>query len=271
MPRRLKRKASLPPFSAANPGVGVEVRVELSNDGETWEEEVNAVASLAAVLEAHGIAFKGEDEYLELENGLIVRPQFFQLQPQDDGSVQSSTTIEVNHPTLCPAGVFEYQHAMGSSLEESLQRGFSGWANTDLPVLMDALRDEPEDCATMIVEYPAEGSMPARKRQIILGPPMHAAARKDVKSSDEEHPFCPCCLLTNCFDAFEEHIKGNTFFGVRLYASRGTEGLGESDCRINGEDFADGAAALLKYIETWPDRGFELRKQFVAIRTLPDS
>jgi hypothetical protein len=26
---------------------------------------------------------------------------------------------------------------------------------------------------------------------------------------------------------------------------------------------------LLKYVATWPDRGFEYRKQFVAFRTLP--
>jgi len=26
----------------------------------------------------------------------------------------------------------------------------------------------------------------------------------------------------------------------------------------------------MKYAATWPDRGFEFRKQFVAIRTLPD-
>jgi hypothetical protein len=247
MPRWLKRKRAMPPFSAENPGVGAQFRVAFSDAERTWEEEVNAVASLATVLKARGIPFKREDEWLELENGLIVRPQFFQLQPRDDGSVQSSTTIEINHPTLCEEGVFEYQHSLGSSLEESMQKGFAGWADTDLPVFMDALNEEFEHCAAMVVEYPAEGSKPARKRQMVLGPPMHAAAH---------------------FEAFEEHIKGDSFYGIRLFASRDQDGRVEADCRVNGIDFPAGEAALLKYAETWPDRGFEMRKQFVAIRTL---
>jgi hypothetical protein len=265
-----KRKRSVPPFSAENPGVGVQLQVEFSDDEETWEEEVSALDSLATVLEARGISFERTDELLELADGLIVRPQFFQLNPRDDGSVQTSTTIEINHPTLCADGMFEYQHSIGETLDESLQRGFAGWADTDLPVFLDALREQPEDCSSMMMEYPAEGSMPARKRQILFGPPTQTAARQQQEPADEEHSFCPCCLLTNCLDAFEEQLKSDSFHGVRLFASRNSEGLAEADCRINGVDFPAGAAALLKYVATWPGKGFEMRKQFVAIRTLSE-
>ena len=49
---------------------------------------------------------------------------------------------------------------------------------------------------------------------------------------------------------------------------RNAEGSAEADCRVNGVDWPAGKAALLKYVATWPERGFEYRKQFVAIRTL---
>ena len=56
--------------------------------------------------------------------------------------------------------------------------------------------------------------------------------------------------------------------GIRLFATRNAEGVTQADCRINGIDWPPGVAALLKYVATWPDRGLEYRKQFVAIRTL---
>jgi len=49
--------------------------------------------------------------------------------------------------------------------------------------------------------------------------------------------------------------------------SRDTEGHIEADCRVNGVDRPEGAAALMRYAKTWPDRGFEYRKQYVGIQT----
>ena len=46
-----------------------------------------------------------------------------------------------------------------------------------------------------------------------------------------------------------------------------TEGRIEADCRVNGVDRPEGAAALVRYAQTWPDRGFEYRKQYVCIQT----
>lgn len=212
--------------------------------------------------------FARKDGRLEFDNGLVVRPQFVKVRPRDDGSVGTTTTIEVNHRALCPFGTFEYQHSVGTSVEDALRKGFAGWVDTDLPVFTDALRPKAEICTEMIATVPASGSLPERRRQVLFGPPLHGAS-KEVFEAGEAHNFCPCCLLTNCFDAFQGQLHGHEFYAIRLFASRNLQGGAEADCRINGVDWAPGRAALLKYIASWPDRGFEYRKQLVAIRDLP--
>lgn len=266
--RWLKRSAPLPPFSAANPGQGAWVRTGFSNSERTWSEEASACDALAAALAKLGIAFERGKDRLDLPNGLIARPQFVALFPQDDGWVRTQTTIEINHATLCPAGTFEFQHAVGATLAESMQSGFESWAEADLPVFFDALRDKLERCTAMTKEFPAPPSRPARRRQVLLGPPVHRVAR-EVAEAGGQHDFCPCCLFTNSIGAFMEHFEADEFCGLRLFASRDAQGTIDADCRVNGIDFPAGREALIRYAARWPDRGFEFRKQFVAIRTLP--
>jgi hypothetical protein len=112
----LNRKPALPPFSKSNPGQGTSFRVGFSNADRSWEDQADVLVMLAAVLESRGIEFERKKERLEFENGLIARPQFVELQPRDDGSVRTATTVELNHPELCPLGTFEYQHSIGSTL-----------------------------------------------------------------------------------------------------------------------------------------------------------
>jgi hypothetical protein len=264
------RASIAPPFSQANPGQGTTVRATLSSEEGSRQEEADLLAVLASVLEPRGVKFVRVQNGLALENGLLLRPQFVQVHPGDDAGVCTTSTIEVNHPLLCAAGTFEYQHAIGSTLRDALEQGFVGWADTDLPVFMDALRVKLEECTGLELEE-GEGAgttSTPRKRQIILGPPLHAVARA-ASEPDPEHEFCPCCLLTNCLEAFQEPIEGDDFCGLRLFASRDANGVAQADCRINGVDWPAGVTALLKYVATWPERGFEYRKQFVAIRTLP--
>ena len=51
---------------------------------------------------------------------------------------------------------------------------------------------------------------------------------------------------------------------------RDQDGTAGADCRINGEDYEPGMAALRAYVATWPGRGFEFRKQYVFIHTLAE-
>jgi hypothetical protein len=241
------------------------MRAGLANGQRGWEDQADALLSLAQVLQRRDLTFEQQEAQLDLPNGLTLRPQFVRLQPRDNGSVSTTTTIEVNHPQLCAQGTFEYQHAVGRTLSDALKQGFTGWADLDLPVFMDALRDKLEDCTAMVT---SEERWP-RKRQIIFGPPARAIFRA-AKEADLTHDFCPCCLLTNCFDAFTEQLHSDAFCGIRLFASRNDDGVAQSDCRINGIDWPAGAAALLKYVATWPGQGLEYRKQFVAVRNLPE-
>jgi hypothetical protein len=265
--RKSGRKQTIPPFSAENPGQAASIVLEFSDDERTWQEEVDATRILAEVLKAGGVKARAGEERVELEHELILRPQIVELQPRDDGSVRTATTIEINHPDLCPDGLFEYQHAIGGTFGESLQRGFENWLQLDLPVFIEPFRSKKKQLSSLVLEYPAKQSGTAVKRQVILGPVSHRASR-EVQDADEEHSFCPCCLFTNCMNAFQEQLETDRFYGIRLYAFRNSEGAAEADCRINGVDWQAGTQALLKYVESWPDRGMEIRKQFVAIRTV---
>ncbi len=274
MARSTTRTISLPPVSPENPGQGSTFLVNYSKGDRNWDEQVDTVDALARSLEARDIPFERSREWLTIEGGLIVRPQFVQVLPRDDNSVQSTTTIEINHDELCPGGTFEYQHATGDTVDESLDSGFSTWADTDLPVLREALSGQFERCMVMSMSYDKKASIPARTRQLILGPPTHAAAKpkqasKSRKAAADDHDFCPCCLLTRNLDAFSELVQGNEFFALRLFAMRNTRGGAEADCRVNGVDWPAGTEALIEYVATWPGRGFEFRKQYVAIRTVP--
>lgn len=270
MSRRPQPKSKLAPFSKDNPGQDAWISVEFSDAGRTWEEEADARLVLAQVLKKGKVKARVEDAWLELDHELILRPQIVEFQLRDDGKVRTVTTIEINHAELFPKGLFEYQHAIGDTIEESLQRGFENWLQIDLPVFVAAFRSKQKQLTSLLMEFPAKRSAKAIKREIILGPVSHLASR-ETTAPDEEHSFCPCCLFTNCMDAFSKQLAAGAFYGIRLFASRNADGEAEADCRINGVDWQAGTAALIKYVSSWPDRGFEIRKQFVAIRTVPGS
>jgi hypothetical protein len=104
---------------------------------------------------------------------------------------------------------------------------------------------------------------------VLFGPVAHQAAREATE--EEEHPFCPCCLFTNTWDAYKPQIESDGVYGLRLYAARDTQGEVQADCRVNGQDWPAGAEALRAYVAQWPDRGFEFRKQYVVIQSPPET
>lgn len=124
--------------------------------------------------------------------------------------------------------------------------------------------------------------MPAECRRVILGPVTHIiqnpkaraeqqlleAQRKTQEDHCEEHEFCPCCLLTNSFEAFRELIEDRSVYGIRLFAMRDANGDPQADCRVNGNDWDKDTEALRKYVGTWPADGFEMRKQYVVVQTM---
>jgi hypothetical protein len=264
---------TFPQITAANPGQGVSMRVAFTNGDRNWNEEANLADLLAEVLRNRSFAVGRQDNWVtQGGNELAYCPQIVDFESLEDGGVRTVTTIHVIHPKLMPQGIFEYQHSAGDSLVDSLQKGFDQWTQVDCLVYLESLRPKLESCSALELQFPAKNGQPAYGRRAILGPVAHLKQREpefSESAEEEEHPFCPCCLLTRSFEAFEEQIKGTDFYGIRLYAARDEEGTPMADCRVNGEEWEPGKETLRRYASTWPAAGYEFRKQYVVIQTVP--
>lgn len=270
--KKVPQTVEQPAKPAGNPGIGTKARLSLSNGERSWTEEIDVVESAARALGMEGHAVEwGKDLLQHSASGMVIKPQLVGLQLLDNG-VQTVTTVEVRHPEAIPDGIFEYQHSTGDNSADALEKGFAQWAQMDLVVLLEALRDNPENCTMMELEFPEVAGV-TKKRRAILGPVAHLATEPPPSYSrgerEEEHPpFCTCCLLTNSFEAFKPLLEDDHFYGIRLFAARDENGTPQADCRVNGEDFAAGAQALRKYAARWPRAGYEFRKQYVVVKTV---
>jgi len=260
-----------PPLVKANPGRGTAAKATLSKDGRPWTDEVDLVAIAAKTLARHDHGVEIGSGWLHhAESGFAIVPQIVAVEPLTDGGVRTVTTIQVNHPTLAPDGVFEYQHATGDGLDEAISSGFSQWAELDFTPLLDALQPQAKSCATMVMTFPERDGRPPRKRRAVLGPPVRMGRQPAAPAGDEDdgHCFCPCCLLTNSFETFSPLIEGDQLYCLRLFAFRDENGVPAADCRVNGEDFEDGAQALREYAKSWRPAGIEYRKQLVVLQSI---
>jgi hypothetical protein len=258
-----------------NPGIGTTARVAFANGERSWTEEIDVVEAAARALTQCRHSVTSHGPWLEHgDSGFVIRPQLVEIHPLDNGGVRTVTTVELRHPRLVPDGIFEYQHATGDNSQGSVCAGIEQWAKLDFVALLEALREKPEQCMTLEMTLPQKGPSPELKRRAVLGPVAHIVYRRPEQpthpseSETEEHPFCPCCLLTNSFAAFKSFLESDEFCGIRLYAARDENGLPQADCRVNGEDWEPGMRALRDYVATWPQRGFEFRKQYVVLQTL---
>lgn len=110
-------------------------------------------------------------------------------------------------------------------------------------------------------------------RKIYMGPYAHHVSQQaeQCNADDDCHTFCPCCLFTNSIEAYRELLQSPRTLGIRLFATRNVDNTIGADCRINGEDYPLGAEHLRKYVTSWPDLGFEFRKQYVVIRSVENA
>jgi len=278
-------KKTPPPLCKSNPGICVEGKVAFARGDRSWTEEFNTVTLAASALQGRGLVVRREKTWLvHEESGFILLPQLVEIQPLEDGGARTVTTIQTNHPDLAPDGLFEYQHSTGDTVADSIRKGFDQWVQVDFPPLTDALCPKPQTCTMLEMTFPAKNGAPARVRRAMLGPIMHYATSPSADhagstaaadtpgqgDAGDAHPFCPCCLLTRSFEAFRELIENDGFYGLRLYAMRDVEGAPQADCRVNGDDWEKGAQALRDYVKTWPDAGFEFRKQYVVLHSVAE-
>jgi hypothetical protein len=266
------RKKTAPPKCRSNPGIGIEAKVAFATGDRSWTEEVNLVSLAATGFKNHGYSVINHKTWLEhSDSGFMFLPQLVEIHPLDKGGVRTVSTMQTNHPTLSPGGVFEFQHSTGDNIVDSVSKGFGQWVQTDFVPLLEALQPKPESCTAMEMAFPAKEGKSARVRRAVLGPVAHFMQTPPSDSGGtppEEHPFCACCLLTRSFEAFRDLIEGDGFYCLRLFAARDTEGIAQADCRVNGEDWGKGAQALREYAKTWPPAGYEFRKQYVVLQTI---
>lgn len=271
-----------PKALSSNPGKGAIGQVSFSNAQRNWTERYDFVKLLSSVLRKRQHQIQIEKSWLlHKPSGFTLIPQMVVVKPLNKGGAQTTTTIQTNHPVLVPNGIFEYQHSTGDTVEDSARQGFEQWAQTDFVALLDALKPTPDICTTLKMTFPEKGDERPYLRRAILGPVVHYVQEQgvyaesktpgqggDVNEGDqcERHEFCPCCLLTNSFGAFKELFEDREFYGVRMFAARDANGTPQADCRVNGEDWQKGAEALTAYARTWPQAGFEFRKQYVVLQ-----
>ncbi|MBI1772398.1 MAG: hypothetical protein HYR68_08660 [Burkholderiales bacterium] len=222
--------------------------------------------ALFEVLTAEAIKLKWQDNYLALDDGLLLAVERVETVVLAEDKCRSCTRIYASHAKYFPQGLSEYQHAMGATESEAMLEGLHTWVKMDLLALLDATREQPLHCTVIEMNTSAEAENSSSFRQVILGPVAHLASQPASKKK-EEHAFCPCCLFTESMPAFHDLLQTSDFLGIRLFASRDNEGKLSADCRVNGEDFVSAVEYLKQYAEKWPQRGLEFRKQYVVVRT----
>ena len=261
----LKLNSSPPPLCQENPGKGIELDLAFADNNKNWIEHLNLVECLADILRFRGYKLKQHKSYIKLDSGFLLQPQIVAFYPLDDGGIRTVTTININHNLLISQGFFEYQHSAGDDFRESIVKGFEGWIDTDLVVLLDVQQQELKNSTLLTINFPEEETKTPFERKIILGFPSHFCDHSIV--TEEEHPFCPCCLFTNSSDAFVQQVESTNFYAIRLFVMRDLTGKIDADCRVNGEDWELGKQALIKYARYWRDRGMEFRKQYIIIHS----
>jgi hypothetical protein len=261
------KQRPVPALLKSNRGIGTKAKLDLTNGQRSWTEEFDLVQILASTLKQRGRSVKNEKSWIEdRKSGFMLSPQLVDMRLLNDGGIQTLSTIQINHSLLVPDGTFEFQHSTGNSATQSLANGFDMWAQTDFVALLDALEEKPSQCTVMVMQFPATEGRAGRVRRAILGPTAHYMQEPPPKTDSEEHPFCPCCLLTRSGHVFRELIQADGFQCIRMFAARDVEGNAQADCRVNGEEFPQGAQALREYAATWPLAGYEFRKQYVVLQ-----
>lgn len=271
--------------SPGNPGSASYGHLTFAPEGEeSWVEPFDLTELAANVLRELDHEVRIDGDWIELPaSGLYLLPQLIEFEILKDGNIHVATTVQCNHATMLPRGLFEYQYSTQETFDEAAIAGFSQWARTDLLVLLDATRDSAESCMEMRMEFAARDGQPARSRRVLFGPVAHygrgpraPATGESVNDAtgndggDTAHDFCPCCLLTQSLDTFKPLLEDDALHGLRLFASRDQDGECQSDCRVNGEEWPQGLDALRVYAATWPGEHLEYRKQYVIVQSIID-
>jgi len=96
-----------------------------SGDADRVKDAVLAADPDILVLEEHGHSVAIHATWIEGEDsGLVFRPRFVEKEALEGGGVRTATTVKTSHPTFLADRVFEYQHATGDDMHDSIRQGF---------------------------------------------------------------------------------------------------------------------------------------------------
>jgi hypothetical protein len=113
-----------PPLCPSNTRGGTSGEIEFTRGSRTWTERFDLVDVAAAALKRQGHAVTAHKTWVEHgDSGFTIQPQLGMMQLLERDGVRTMTTLQVNHPTLIPAGAFEYQRATGDTLVDSFAKG----------------------------------------------------------------------------------------------------------------------------------------------------
>lgn len=259
-----KQKTKAPKISNNNPGLDDSAEFTFPNTEKPRIEKVNLVKCLSDVLKKNKIKYKTKKTWILLNNGLAVLPRIVSIKTGENEHISTITTLQINHADLIINGLFEYQTATGKHLYNSIYSGFHHWTITNLPVFIDAVNRQAAICSVMDLTF----GQKTKIRRAILGPITNETTDQSLNDNEDEHPFCPCCFLTQNFKSFQHLLKDNNLYGISFFASRDKHGKIHADCRINGVDYEIGKEALIQYAKNWKDAGAVFRKQYIVLQSL---
>ena len=130
--------------------------------------EIDVVELAASVMERRGYKVTRSDAWLEHpDSGFSIRAELLETQ-LSQSLVRSALAVTMRHPQLLPAaGILEFQHAVAATLKEAVCNGFDQWLQLDFSVLLDALREQAEQCMSMQWTIQRDGEAPELIRRAL--------------------------------------------------------------------------------------------------------
>lgn len=204
------------------------------------------------------------------ENDYYLLPLLNWGDNNDENQCRAATTIQIQHPTLFPDGIYEYQYSLWyDDFAEAIAGAFASWLALDWQTLKDAADPEGGQGLQQSIDI-AHGDQPIRHRIHFGGVQVFPNLDEDDPAHDE---FCPCCLFTRSIEAFSDllHERGKNH-AIRLFASKDSDSSTSADCRIDGDEYPAAQAALQTYAASWKNcDSIKFRKQYIIIIDASDA
>jgi hypothetical protein len=220
-------------------------------------------ARLAQLLEAAGLAIARGDDGRLTETVSQLRFAVAATWPRSaaPGLARSfGVRIDVAHDELFGVeGVFEYSYGSGSSDAEAADAALTNWIEHDLAALRSAAAGQAVEGLKLTF---GEDAADARQGwEIYLGPMLYYAGPAGPE------PCCEACLFAQNAEVLMTLLDQGRSCAVKIVAGRDADGEISADCRIDGRDWPEGRASIMRAVASWPPAdGLALRRQYLIFK-----